>query len=272
MKLEPEFNFHDATKFIIEKMVKFQTSMHRAYFRGNNAKIIYRSLFTSSVYYGIEAISLSPKQYKEMNRTWTVPWLHRLNYAQTTTTEVRHMLKEYAGLELFKIEDIMLIKKIKQLLGHLLMNDRIGVQIRSNLVHSQIYSVLDKSILHSTLFYKPYWTEKMTNQFKELGVIVHIKHWLPKPLITEEITIVQKSEEIYNDKIKVLKINEMCMFLNIVYLSEIGKDVEFHKHNIAFPKVEVTRDMKVMWNKFKSEVREEYDHKVYCGSISNVKW
>ena len=41
MKLEPGLNFNDATKFIIEKMVKFQTSMKGAYFTGNDASVAY---------------------------------------------------------------------------------------------------------------------------------------------------------------------------------------------------------------------------------------
>ena len=57
------------------------------------------------------------------------------------------MLQEDAGLEMFKIEDIIVLKKIKQVLVYLRLEDRIGIQIMSNLVHSQIYSGIEESIL-----------------------------------------------------------------------------------------------------------------------------
>ena len=50
----------------------------------------------------------------------------------------------------------MLIKKTKQLMGHLREGSRIGVQIMSNIVHAQIYSGLSKSILQHQRFYTQY--------------------------------------------------------------------------------------------------------------------
>lgn len=64
------------------------------------------------------------------------------------------MLREDSRLDLFKIEDVILIKKIKILLGHLWRRDRIRVQIMRNLEHSQIYSRLDISVLEADLFYE----------------------------------------------------------------------------------------------------------------------
>ena len=76
-----------------------------------------------------------------------VPWLHRLHFSQKANTQVRHMLLEDAGLELFNVEDIMLIKKLKVMMGHVRLNNRIGIHIRSNVVQAQILSGLDESIL-----------------------------------------------------------------------------------------------------------------------------
>ena len=176
MKLEPALNFNAAKQFIIEKMEKFQMKMYAAPFSGVDAAVAYRSFFSTAVYYGTEAVSFTPKQCQAINKTWTIPWLHRLIFLQTMKTQVRHMLKEDAGLELFNIEDIMAIKKIKILLGHLHLRDRVGTQIKSNIIQSQIYSGLDKSILQEKVFYKPLWVEEITQQFYEMGAKINIQH------------------------------------------------------------------------------------------------
>lgn len=86
------------------------------------------------------------------------------------------MLKEDTGIELFLIEHVILFKKLKQLLGYLQYKDRIGIQIMSNLVYSQIYSSLDTSILLSKLFYTLFWTEEITTEIEKLVGIIHINH------------------------------------------------------------------------------------------------
>lgn len=272
MKIDPSLNFHDATKYIINKIVHFQTEMHGAPLSGTDANTMYRSFFTPAVFYGVEAISLTPKQCEKINKSWTVPWLHRLNFSQTTNIEVRHMLREDGGLELFKIEDVMMIKKIKVLMGHLRKMDRIGLQIKSNLEHLQIYSGLDVSVLEANLFYKHFWTEEITSQFKNLGAHVVIKHWLPTPLVIGERTIISKAMELYNDSSKVGKINEMRMHLKIVYLSEIGKNIQFYKHKIKFPDVKKTKGLQQNWNQFIQEVQVDLRNQKYCGSIETVQW
>ena len=73
MKLDPGLMFHDATKFIISKMIDFQMNISGAPFVRNDATVAYRSFFTSKVFYGIEAISLTPNQCKQINKTWVVP-------------------------------------------------------------------------------------------------------------------------------------------------------------------------------------------------------
>ena len=42
-----------------------------------------------------------------------------MNFSQKTNVEIRHMRTEDAGLELFPVEEVMLAKKLKMLVGHL---------------------------------------------------------------------------------------------------------------------------------------------------------
>jgi len=62
MKLEPALEFHDATQFILEKIHKFMTGMSGSTIYPSDANTAYRVFFTSAVYYGVEAISLSKSQ------------------------------------------------------------------------------------------------------------------------------------------------------------------------------------------------------------------
>ena len=41
--------------------------MHRAFFVGNDETVIYRSFFTPTIYYRLEAISLTPKKCNNIN-------------------------------------------------------------------------------------------------------------------------------------------------------------------------------------------------------------
>lgn len=43
------------------------------------------------------------------------------------------MVQEDGDLEIFKVEEVMLLSKIKQLYSYLWINDRIGIQMRSNI-------------------------------------------------------------------------------------------------------------------------------------------
>ena len=147
------------------------------------------------------------------------------------------MLVEDAGLELFNVEDIMLIKKVKVILGHLRVNDRIGVHIRSNIVHSQILSGLDENILTNNSVTMKFWPEEIGQLLNKLGAVINIEHWLPTPLITGEIPIIKKAMEMYDDDSIILKINEIRMYHKIVYLSEIDEKVQFYNHHIKFPEV-----------------------------------
>ena len=61
MKLEPELIFQEATDFIQEKMYNFHGKMSGAPLDGYKANIAYRCFYTSSVYYGVEYISLNKK-------------------------------------------------------------------------------------------------------------------------------------------------------------------------------------------------------------------
>ena len=99
------------------------------------------------------------------------------------------MLVEDRGLELFNVEDVMLIKNIKILLEHLQCNHRIGIHIKINLTHAQILSGEDKCILQDAGSMKQFWKEEIAQQFFQLGGIINIKHWIPSLLITGEITI-----------------------------------------------------------------------------------
>lgn len=56
-----------------------------------------------------------------------------MGLAQTTSKNVRHILSEDGGAELFKIQNITLIKQAKQLMGDLRVGTREGEIIKSNL-------------------------------------------------------------------------------------------------------------------------------------------
>lgn len=241
MKIDPGLTFHDATKFIISKMIDFQTKMKGSPFVGNDATVTYRSFFTSSVFYGIEAISLDSKQCQQINKIWTVPWLHRLNFSEKANVQVRHMLVEDAGLELFRVENIMLLKKLKVLIDHLRVNDRIGIHIKSNVIQSQILSGIDKSIIQIKGVTMQFWPEEIGEQIFKLGAIINIEHWLPTPLISGNIPIMTKAKEMYTNMPTLLKINEMRLYHKIIYVSEIGSNVLFYNHHVKFPEVKRIR-------------------------------
>ena len=64
------------------------------------------------------------------------------------------MLQEDRGVELFQVQDIMILQKAKYLLGHLRENGRIGKQMLSNIVKAQIYSGMQRSVLKRKYFFK----------------------------------------------------------------------------------------------------------------------
>ena len=68
MKLDPGLTFHNATNFIISKIIDFQKKIIGGPFVGNNATVTYCSFFILSVFYGVEYISLTPKQCKQINK------------------------------------------------------------------------------------------------------------------------------------------------------------------------------------------------------------
>ena len=129
-------------------MHKLQCRMIGAPFDGYEVNMTYRCIYTNSVYYGVECISLNRQQRKRLNKTWTIPWLHRLHFSQKVNTDIQQMIQEDGGLELFKIEEIIMLKKMNILYSHLRMGDRIGKQILSNVVYAQIYNGLQHSILN----------------------------------------------------------------------------------------------------------------------------
>ena len=54
------------------------------------------------IFYRIESISLTEKQCDIINKAWLTPWLHRIGFSSKTNINVRYMLQEDGGLELFK--------------------------------------------------------------------------------------------------------------------------------------------------------------------------
>lgn len=181
------------------------------------------------------------------------------------------MLREDAGLELMKIGDMMVLKKTKQLMGHLRMNDRVGKQIMCNIIHTQIYSGLQESVLTAKVFHKKYWSEEITQELLDLGAEICINHWTPQPMITNEEPIMKVAIELYKeDDEKIAKINEMRMLLQIIYVSEI--DCEFYKRNITFPPVQRTNSVVFHWNKFLTEIPHQQRHQEFCGNIDQLKW
>ena len=117
-----------------------------------------------------------------------------------------------------------------------------------------------------------FWPEEIGQQVQELGEVINMEHWLPKPLITGEITIMQKAMEIYNDRSILLKLNKMRMYYKIIYLSEIGEEVQFYNHHIRFPEVKKNNGLVYFWNKFKKEINVNLKGEQYCGRIKHVKW
>lgn len=155
MKLESELHFQDATDFIGNKIDKFNTRMSRSPLCPSDVNVTYQSFFKLSVYYRVKEISINNKQSKEIDGAWTIPWVHRIDISQKTNVNIRYMLREDGDLEMFKVKDVILIKKAKHLQGCLMVGGRIGHQIRSNIAHAQIFSGLEESILQTQIFYKP---------------------------------------------------------------------------------------------------------------------
>jgi len=180
------------------------------------------------------------------------------------------MNREDAGLELFKVQDVMLIKKAKHLLGHLREGGWIGGQIRSNIVQAQIYSGMQRSVLQLDWIQEPFWSKEICHEIRKLGGRCNIDHCKPSPLLTEEITIIAQALSMYKDMTFILKINEMRMQLNIIYLSEIIG--ELYNHRIRFPPVEETRLVKQAWKKIVRELNYRSPEQSYIGNIQNVQW
>ena len=70
----------------------------------------------------------------------------------------------------------MILKKAKHFLGHLRENGRIGKQIIGNIVKTQIFSGLQRSILKRKYFFKQFWADEIVFELKELGSILTIPH------------------------------------------------------------------------------------------------
>ena len=79
------------------------------------------------------------------------------------------MLQEDGGIELFQVQDIIIMKKAKHLLGHLHEGERIRIQILSNIVHAQIFSGIQNSILITEGFFPQYWADEASNTIRKLG-------------------------------------------------------------------------------------------------------
>ena len=81
MKLDVTLQFHDAVQFIKEKMYKVLGKMSGSPINAYEGGMLYRIWFTASVYFGIEAISLTQKQCDILDKIWMVPFLHRMGFA-----------------------------------------------------------------------------------------------------------------------------------------------------------------------------------------------
>lgn len=121
MKLEPALVFNDATEFVVEKIHRFNTKMLGSPLCTTDENYAYKSFFTPVVYYRIELISLNKKQAQTIYSAWIALWVNCLGISRKSNKHIRHMLKEDRGLELFKLKDIILIKKCKHLFGHLML-------------------------------------------------------------------------------------------------------------------------------------------------------
>lgn len=71
------------------------------------------------------------------------------------------MNQEDGDLELYKIEDMMILQKEKLLLSYLRMKDRLGIHILSNINRARVYSRYKKVILKNKLFYDVTWIEEI---------------------------------------------------------------------------------------------------------------
>lgn len=63
-----------------------------------------------------------------------VPWLHRLGISSKVNVNICHMNKEDSGFELYKVQDVVMIKKVKHILRHLQEGSRIRSYMISNII------------------------------------------------------------------------------------------------------------------------------------------
>lgn len=101
------------------------------------------------------------------------------------------------------------------------MEARIGVHIMSNIDRYQVYSGYKRSILQEKLFYNTLWVEEISHEMLKLYMKPNINHYKPTPIITNDIAIMVLIMEEYEDMDIVVKLNEIWMYLRIVYLSEV---------------------------------------------------
>lgn len=100
------------------------------------------------------------------------------------------MITEDGGPESFLIEDMMIIKKLKQVVGHFRSGSRVNQCMMSNLVKAQIYSGYAMSVLKKT-FGKLTWLKEICHQCTELGIHIQIDHCKPQQFLTEDESIME---------------------------------------------------------------------------------
>ena len=79
------------------------------------------------------------------------------------------MLRDDGSLELFKVHNVMIMKKTKHMIGHLMIGGRIGTKIMSNIVQTQIFSSLEVSISCTNLFNKHFWSVEISYEMLQIG-------------------------------------------------------------------------------------------------------
>ena len=105
--------------------------------------------------------------------------------------------------------------------------------------------------------------------FKKLGAFITIDYWKPQPLITGKIPIMKKVMELYTDVKKMKKINEMCMHLNLIFVSEIA--AELYKYNIKFPPVKMSKGLKHIWKKLTEALIYKLLNQNNIWKVDNIK-
>lgn len=103
-----------------------------------------------------------------------------------------------------------------------------------------------------------------------LGCNANIKHWLPEPLIQGDMTIMDYASSLYTDSKKLLIINEMRLYLKIIFMMEV--EAEMYVHRIKFPEVQYSRSLAHHWNQFKKDLEFNFRQDQFVGKIEHIKW